>query len=388
VRPLQIVSAMRAKDLGEPVDEAQFERQLGAAVAEVVRRQVEVGIDIPSDGEFGKSGWSRYLMSRFGGLAHRPLDEAPQGLLFVDRARFSGFYAVYENLESSMWVPPGQQIASRQPRTVDWECTEPITYRGDDYVARDIANFKAALAGLLVADAFIPCAAPCSVNIVRYKSVYKDQEAFVFAAAEALRSEYQAIVDAGFVLQVDDALLPSHYDPNGNMDDYLRWAEVQVQALNHALRDIPEERVRYHICWGSQNVPHTWDVPLEKIVRIILKVKAQAYAIEAANPRHEHEWRVWESVKLPEGKILIPGMVSHSTNIVEHPELIAWRIENFANLLGRENVIAGTDCGFSQNWNLPRVHAEIQWAKLQALAEGAKLASKRLWAATAASFRP
>ena len=220
-------------------------------------------------------------------------------------------------------------------------------------------------------------AAPCSVEASRANNYYRTEEEYLFAIADALKEEYRAIVAAGLLLQVDDAWLPAQYArmlPQASMADYRRYVHLTIEALNHALEGIPEDRVRYHICWGSQNVPHIWDVPLADIIDLVLRVKAQAYAIEAANPRHEHEWEVWQHTTLPDGKILIPGVISHATNVVEHPRLVAQRLQNFARCVGRENVIAGTDCGFSQNWNLARVHPEVQWAKLEALVEGARLA--------------
>jgi 5-methyltetrahydropteroyltriglutamate--homocysteine methyltransferase len=228
----------------------------------------------------------------------------------------------------------------------------------------------------------MPVAAPCSVEASRANSYYDTQEQYLYAIADALKVEYHAIVDAGFVLQIDDAFMPAQYArmlPASTIDEYRRYVNLTIDALNHALQGIPEDRVRYHICWGSQNVPHTWDVPLADIVDLLFRVDAQAYSIEAANPQHEHEWELWQTLKLPEGKILIPGVISHSTNVVENPRLVAQRIENFARLVGRENVIAGTDCGFQQGAQIQRVHPSIMWAKLQALAEGAHIASKELW---------
>jgi 5-methyltetrahydropteroyltriglutamate--homocysteine methyltransferase len=224
--------------------------------------------------------------------------------------------------------------------------------------------------------------APASVEANRRNAYYRNDEEFLFAVADAMHEEYQAIVDAGLLLQVDDAWLPMRYAqamPNADAAEYQKWASLRIEATNHALRGIPEDRVRYHICWGSQNVPHMTDAPLSVMLPLVLKVNAQAYSIESANPRHEHEWTIWRETKLPDGKIIVPGVISHATNIVEHPELVAMRIMNFAGLVGRENVIASTDCGFSQNWNLVRVHPTIQWAKLESLAQGAAIASKRLW---------
>jgi len=261
-------------------------------------------------------------------------------------------------------------------------CTGPITYQGQAAVQSDIATFKAALAGVNPAEAFIPAVAPGTIELQRRNTYYPTDEAYLFAIAEAMREEYRAIVDAGFVLQLDDPRVVTQYgmpDPAPSIAAYRKFAELRVEAINHALAGIPSDRVRYHLCWGSWHGPHVTDVPLKDIVDIVLRVRADAYSVEAANPRHEHEWQVWEDVKLPDGKILIPGVVAHTTNLVEHPELIAWRITTYARLVGRENVIAGTDCGFSQGAFTPRVHHSIMWAKLQALAEGAALATKQLW---------
>ncbi|MCR6645374.1 MAG: hypothetical protein NVV62_13175 [Terricaulis sp.] len=253
---------------------------------------------------------------------------------------------------------------------------------GTLFLTRDIETFKAAVSQYDFQEAFMPSATP-SREDADPEHVYDSEEAYLYALADAMREEYLAIVEAGFIVQLDLGLPARNQvlrgNPNPTSNDLRRASEMQVEAYNYALRGIPEERVRYHLCWGSMNTPHTTDVPLRDIIDIILKINAQAFAIEAANPRHEHEWMVWQDIKLPEGKILIPGVVSHQTNVVEHPELVAWRIRNYASVIGRENVIAGTDCGFSQGWNTIRVHPEVQWAKLSALVEGAALASRQLW---------
>jgi 5-methyltetrahydropteroyltriglutamate--homocysteine methyltransferase len=262
--------------------------------------------------------------------------------------------------------------------------TGPLKYVGHAAVQQDIRNFKEALEGLQFEEAFIPAATPSPLDASQAKEVYPSEQAYMYALADALHEEYRAIVDAGFLLQLDlglparNQVLPGK--PHPTWEELRRVSEMHVEAYNHALQGIPEDRVRYHLCWGSMNTPHTSDIPLKDIVDLILRINAQAYSIEAANPRHEHEWMVWQDVKLPEGKLLIPGIVSHQTNVVEHPELVAWRIKNYASVVGRENVIAGTDCGFSQGWNMIRVHPEVQWAKLRSLAEGAALASKDLFA--------
>ena len=382
VRTPEIVADMLAAERGEAPDDRTIGEHLREGVADVVRRQIEAGVDVISDGEYGKRGWTQYVADRLEGLDLQELGpgEGPQAQ-GSDRQRFADFYATYNRLEQTIWMPTEGQTPARQGRS-GWACTGPIRYKGQPAIQRDIENFKAALDGAEVEEAFMPVVAPCSVETSRPNRYYPTSEEFLFAVADALKEEYRAIVDAGFLLQVDDAWLPMKHSmmaPGSTLEDYRRWAQVRVDALNAALDGIPEDRVRYHICWGSQNVPHMQDVPLRDVVGLVMSVHAGAYCIEAANPRHEHEWQVWEDVRLPDGKVLIPGVVTHSTNIVEHPELVAWRLENFARLVGRENLMAGTDCGFSQNWNLIRVHPSVQWAKLEALAEGARIASERLW---------
>jgi 5-methyltetrahydropteroyltriglutamate--homocysteine methyltransferase len=285
-----------------------------------------------------------------------------------------------------MWMPqsiPSEIIRAAIAAPPDVRSvTGPIKYQGQALVQRDITNFKAALDGQNFVEAFMPSATPSRAD-VDVDQIYPSESAYLYALADAMHEEYQAIVDAGFVVQLDlgvpvrNQVLPDN--PNPTWEQLRRASEMQIEAYNHALRGIPEDRVRYHLCWGSMNTPHTTDVPLKDIVDLILKINAQAYSIEAANPRHEHEWTVWKDVKLPDGKILVPGVVSHQTNVVEHPELVAMRIKNYASVVGRENVIASTDCGFAQGWSMIRVHPEVQWAKLATLVEGARLASQDLW---------
>jgi 5-methyltetrahydropteroyltriglutamate--homocysteine methyltransferase len=375
VRPPELLELARTRQSGEPVDEQAYENCLRDSVGDVVKRQAQAGMDIVDDGEFGKStSWSLYALKRLGGFEQREIkpgaDPFARG---ADRERFKEFYAELER--------PGERTWSKVT-TQEAVCVAPIKYTGLDELNRDIANFQAALKNVNVAEAFMPVAAPSSAIPDRKNEYYKTAEEMIVALAEALRTEYRAIVDAGFLLQVDDARAAVTYDrmvPPASFNDYHRWVARHVEVLNHALEGIPEDRVRYHVCWGSWPGPHTTDVPLAKIADLILKVRAGAYLIEAANPRHEHEWRVWKNVKLPEGKILAPGMISHSTNVVEHPELVADRIVRFANLVGRENVMASTDCGFAQEQFNRRVHPSIMWAKLEALAEGAHIASGELW---------
>jgi 5-methyltetrahydropteroyltriglutamate--homocysteine methyltransferase len=286
-----------------------------------------------------------------------------------DRSLFPEFYAEYF---------PSQRL----PRRGMPIATGPIFYKGQAAIAYDIEVFKGALAGVADVAGFVPLVAPASAMPRFRLGHYQSEAEFLFALAEALREEYRAVIDAGLFLQVDDAFLPYMYDvqfADRPLDEYRKWAAVRVDALNHALQGLPEERVRYHICWGSFATPHVSDIEIRHIIDLVLRVKAGAYCIEMANPRHEHEWRIWESAKLPAGKKLVPGVVSHATNIVEHPELVAQRLVRLAGLVGRDNVMAGTDCGFAQATQVRRVHPSIQWAKLEALAAGARLASRELW---------
>jgi 5-methyltetrahydropteroyltriglutamate--homocysteine methyltransferase len=375
IRPPQLLELVRARENGEPADAHAYERCLKDSVAEVVRRQVQAGIDIVNDGEFGKStSWSLYALKRVSGFELRPVQPGANPFARgADRDRFREFYAELEGGNDRTWSNVTQREAV---------CVAPVKYTGLGELQQDLDNLKAALTGVKVEEAFLPVAAPSSAIPDRKNQYYRNDEELVIALAEALRTEYRAIVDAGFLLQLDDARAAVTYDrmvPPATFDDYHRWVARHVEVLNHALDGIPEDRVRYHVCWGSWPGPHTTDVPLRKIVDLILKVRAGAYLIEAANPRHEHEWRVWKDVKLPDGKVLAPGVVSHGTNVVEHPELVAERILRFAGVVGRENVIASTDCGFAQEQFNRRVHPSIMWAKLEAMAEGARIASEELW---------
>ncbi len=375
VRPPELLDFARARQKGEPVDQRRFDATLKDAVGAVVDRQVKTGIDVPNDGEFGKStSWSLYALKRLSGFELR---EAKGGNPFArgaDRTRFPEFYAELEGRgEGKDWS---------NVTVFDAVCTGPIAYNGLFELQRDIDNLKAATSAAGADEAFLPVAAPSSAIPDRKNEYYKTDEDLVVALAEALRTEYRSIIDAGFLLQVDDARAAVTYDrmvPPGTFEEYYAWLARHVEILNHALEGLPEDRIRYHVCWGSWPGPHTTDVPLRKIVDLVLKVKAGAYLIESANPRHEHEWRVWQDVKLPAGKVLVPGVVSHGTNVVEHPELVAERLGRFASCVGRENVIAGTDCGFAQEELNRRVHPSVMWAKLEALTEGAKLASRQLW---------
>jgi 5-methyltetrahydropteroyltriglutamate--homocysteine methyltransferase len=371
IRPPELQEIMRAKQGGQPYDRARYEQCLREAVADVVRRQAQIGLDVISDGEFGKAiSWNQYVVERLSGFELRAIPPGYRpGVPGADRTRFNEFYA---------------ELDAREPMANPMmvACVGPVTYVGQALVQRDIDNFKAALAAVKMEEAFMPVVAPSSVLPDRKEEHYRDEAEWLDAVTAAMRTEYRMIVDAGLILQIDDARAATSYDrmvPPATFEEYRHWLGKFVEALNHALEGIPEERVRYHVCWGSWPGPHLSDVPLAAIVDLILQVRAGAYVIESANPRHEHEWQVWKDARLPPGRVLIPGVISHATNVVEHPELVAERIVRFANLLGRENVMAGTDCGFAQGTFYRRVHPSIMWAKLEALVEGARLASKQLW---------
>jgi 5-methyltetrahydropteroyltriglutamate--homocysteine methyltransferase len=377
VRPPELVDFIRTVENGEPYEPHAFEECLRRSVAEVVRQQAEVGIDIVSDGEFGKTWtWAWYVRDRLGGFEERPWGpegEREPARTGKDRREFAEFYAEY--------VAQYQTGAGFRQRG-QWVCVGPIEYQGQAAIQRDIDDLKAAAAEAGALDAFLPVAAPASVMPVRTDEFYASEEEFLFGLADALNQEYRAVVDSGLRIQIDDAFLATMYDtmvPPATLEEYREWAELRIEVLNRALEGIPEERSRYHVCWGSWNGPHTGDVALSDIVDLILKVRVGGYSLEQANPRHEHEWHVWEDVELPEGKVLYPGVISHATNVVEHPELVAERIVRVANLVGREQVVASTDCGFAQTPFVQRVHASIVWAKLGALAEGARLATRALW---------
>ena len=367
IRPPELRELIAARANGQPVASTQYNQTLRPAVADAVRKLAEAGLDIPSDGEFGKSNWASYILDRIGGFEIR---RAPAGSPLYnrfgrERDEFADFYLQHTVGE---WTP--QTIV----------CTGPITY-DSTHVRRDIDNFRRALEHVSVAEAFMPAVAPASFVREAHNEYYPSEEAYVYAIAEALRQEYTAILDAGFLLQVDDAVLATMWVvmEDQGLAAYRRWAQLRVEALNHALRDLPADRIRYHLCWGSWPGPHVTDIPLEQIVDLVLQVSVGAYSLEAGNARHAHEWKIWRTTRLPEGKILIPGVISHSTAVVEHPELVAERLVRFAELVGRENVIGGSDCGFAQSQGLMRVPPSIMWAKLRSLAEGARLASATLW---------
>jgi 5-methyltetrahydropteroyltriglutamate--homocysteine methyltransferase len=370
IRPAKLLEFVGQRHQGRSIDSAAYAQVLKESVAQIVREQAEHGVDVVSDGECGKMiSWSQYVLERMSGFERRPSATDPYAK-GADRERFAEFYAELDARDARAGV-------SFQPVV-----TGPIAYTGQKELQADIDNFKAALKGTKVTEGFLPVVATASVVPDRKNEYYKTEEECVEAISNAMAVEYKMIADAGLLVQVDDARAAVTYDrmvPPKTFRDYRKWVAMHVEAQNHSLRDVPEEKIRYHVCWGSWPGPHTTDVPLKDIVDLILKVKAGAYVIEGANPRHEHEWSVWKDVKLPRGKVLIPGVISHATNVVEHPELVAERIMRYASVVGRENVIASTDCGFAQGPFHRRVHPSIQWAKLDALAAGSKIASKALW---------
>ncbi len=365
--PPEMRSMIQSFRTGGAVDAAALAALLPAATAFVLRKQLEAGVDIVSNGEVGSIGYGlAHYGKRLTGLTARkvsPDDPAWMSLRTGERLEFEEFYKEFS------WVLPSERVV----------VTGPITFIGAAEVQREIDAFKAALAGVGKSpdDAFMCVLAPAWLEHFFHNEHYPTDEAYLFALADAMRHEYKAVVDAGFILQIDDPALPDTYDmivPAPPVAEYRKFAEIRVRALNHALAGLPEDRIRYHICWGSWHGPHTHDLPLAHIVDLMLQVRAGAYSIEAANPRHEHEWKIWKTTKFPDGKILIPGVVSHATNVVEHPELVADRLVRFAGLVGRDNVMASTDCGLGF-----RVHPQIAWAKLKALSEGAAIASRQLY---------
>ncbi|HEY2993145.1 MAG TPA: cobalamin-independent methionine synthase II family protein [Methylomirabilota bacterium] len=363
-RPIDLLELMQRA----PGDDAACAARVRSAVDEAVKRQVATGLDVVTDGEMSKPSFITYVTDRLTGF--EPSRE-PGALPWAGSKEVAAFPEFYE---PSLRQSPN----AAAPRFC---CTGPIAYRGQALVQRDVDNLRAALKGLVVEEAFIPAIAPSNVEGRQVNLYYKTDEDYLFAIAEAMREEYAAIVDAGFLLQIDDPRLVTYYilRRDSTVEECRRWAAVRVEALNHALRDIPRDRVRFHTCYSINMGPRVHDMELKDVVDLILRVKAGAYSFEAANPRHEHEWRVWKDVKLPEDAVLIPGVITQSTVLVEHPELVAERIARFASIVGRERVIAGADCGFASFAGSTEIHPSIVWAKLGALVEGARLATKALW---------
>jgi len=365
-RPKDLMDMLLARNEGKPFDNSALARCTREAVAEVVEKQIECGVDIINDGELGKSNFSRYTKERLGGFVERAAspDFKPTSIFGRDLLEFTEYFN-----------RGGRTSIGHHARV--FHCVEPLKYVGQEEVNADVANLKFALQDKKYEEAFLPAVAPGTLEHWMKNDFYKTNEEYLFAIADAMREEYKAIVEVGFILQIDDPDLADAWQmhPEMSVADYRKYQEMRIDALNHGLRDLPIDRIRFHMCWGSYHGPHKYDIPLKDIADLILKVRADAYSIEASNPCHDHEWRVWEATTLPDGKIFIPGVVGHYSDFIEHPQAIADRLVRYAKIVGRENVIAGTDCGIGSRVG----HPQIGWAKFQAMAEGARIATKELW---------
>ncbi len=373
-RPPDLLELVRARLTGRPYDERELAAEVTRSVEALTRRQADIGLDVVSDGEMSKPSFLGYITERLGGvrMTGEPFGNPWKG------SRENNSFPEYYAWEASLNLNP----ASGAKRVI---CDGPLVYKGQQQVAADIADFKTALAKVNVREAFLPAISPSNVEFWIKNEHYKTDEEYIFALADALHQEYKAITDAGLLLQIDDPRLVTQYviDASMSLDDCRKWAELRVEALNRALRGIPEEQVRFHTCYSIDMGPRTNDMELKNIVDIILKIRAGAYSFEGANPRHEHKWKVWGHVDLPKHKFLIPGVITHSTVLVEHPELVCDRIMRYASVVGRERVIAGADCGFGTFAGSMTIHPTVAWAKLDALVKGARLASAQLWSAGA-----
>jgi 5-methyltetrahydropteroyltriglutamate--homocysteine methyltransferase len=377
-RPADLVAALNAKELGGSYDERGLADRVGRAIAEVVQRQAETGLDVVNDGEHSKVSWMAYARGRLSGL-----EEIDSPVRFRTATRDSlAFPAAYEDMRVMLAARSSAIVAKRTVRPKAWVCSGPIAYVGLDELRADIENLKLALKDAEAEEAFMTAISPSNLELYYDNHYYSSAEEYLTALADAMRVEYQAIVDAGFVLQIDDPRMATHYNrtPDASIGDCRKFMALRVEAVNHALRGIPPERVRFHTCYSVNIAPRVFDFELKHFVDLLLQIRAGAYLFEAANPRHEHEWEVWREVKLPDDKILIPGVVSHCVHLVEHPELVAQRLVRFAELVGRERVIAGTDCGFGTSGAGDEVHPDVAWGKLRSLVEGAEIASRKLWA--------
>jgi 5-methyltetrahydropteroyltriglutamate--homocysteine methyltransferase len=371
-RPPDLLAMIEAKEAGLAYDTAAYAERVSGAVSEAVRRQAECGIDIVADGEMGRFGFIPYVNKRLAGMSLRKSERRAGN--WADSREYRAFPEYYA------WWSQMPGAAGRAPPT-QYVCTGPVSYSGRAALQRDIENLKAALAGAGCEEAFMPAVSPTQIANWNRNEYYKTDEEYRVALADALHDEYKAIVDAGLVLQIDDPQFATHWvmHPEIDLAQCREWAGASVELLNHALAGIPADRVRYHTCYSINVGPRVHDIELRHLVDIMLRVNAGAYSFEAANPRHEHEWRVWETAKLPEDKILVPGIITHASNLVEHPEAVAERILRFAGVVGRERVIAGADCGFASSSTTCEVHPSVVWAKFAALAEGARLASREAW---------
>jgi 5-methyltetrahydropteroyltriglutamate--homocysteine methyltransferase len=375
-RPGQLLAPLHAKDAGDDYDREDLAARVRGSVADVVGRQLDTGLDVVGDGEHSKSSFASYARARIGGLTRT---DKPAGHLAGATRDARAFPGTYADMKAMFGA---RTAASGKPRgMVGLVCTGPITYIGQQEVKADINNLKAALGGKPADDAFITAISPTNLEMYFPNQFYRSDDDYLEALGKAMNEEYRAIVDAGFLLQIDDPRLITHYNraPDMTLEENRRFIALRVDAVNHALTGIPEEKVRFHTCYSVNVAPRVHDLELRHYVDLMLRIKAQAYSIEAANPRHEHEWEVWQETKLPPGKILMPGVISHCVYQVEHPELVAQRIERFASVVGRDNVMASNDCGFATSAAGDEVHPEVAWAKLAALVEGARIASRRLW---------
>jgi 5-methyltetrahydropteroyltriglutamate--homocysteine methyltransferase len=369
-RPRALIDLIQQKESGQPYDQPEFARQAKSAVRDVIRRQIESGIDVVNDGEQAKASFQGYFLERLGGFDRKA---ESRGIYRRTASReYLSFKEYYD------WAPGRSAVGALGAGV----CTGPVVYKGQDVLATDLANIKEALRDLQYEDVFVPAIASTYVAATRPNEYYKTYEEYEQALGDALREEYRAIIDAGFVVQIDDPRIITYYtlQPELSIADCRKWAEARVEAINYSLRGLPEEQIRFHTCYSTNIGPRVHEMELKDFIDIMFRIKAGAYSFEAANPRHEHEYHVFDEVKLPEGKLLIPGVISHTTNLVEHPALVAERIQRFARLVGRENVIAGADCGFSTGARDEyEIHPSVVWHKFSALSEGARLASEALW---------
>jgi len=377
-RPADLVEALNAKELGSTYDPHALTERVKRAIAEIVARQTATGLDIINDGEHSKVSWMAYARERLLGL-----EEIDSPVRFRGATRDSlAFPAAYEDMRVMFAARSSAIVAKRTVRPKAWVCSGPVTYVGQEALRADIDNLTTALKGAKAEESFLTAISPSNLELYYENQYYRTGEEYLTALADAMRVEYLAIVDAGFVLQIDDPRMATHYNrtPDASIEDCRKFMALRVEALNYALRGIPPERVRFHTCYSVNIAPRVFDFELKHFIDLLLQVQAGAYVFEAANPRHEHEWELWRDAKLPEDKILIPGVVSHCIHLVEHPELVAQRLIRFASVVGRERVIAGTDCGFGTSGAGDEVHPDVAWAKLRALVDGVAIASKRLWA--------
>jgi 5-methyltetrahydropteroyltriglutamate--homocysteine methyltransferase len=377
-RPPDLVEALNAKELGKGYDEAALDRRVRRAISEVVQRQAEAGLDVINDGEHSKVSWMAYARARLSGI-----EEIDSPVRFRGATRDSlAFPAAYEDMRVMLAARSSAIVAKRTVRPKAWVCIGPIAYIGEDELRADIENLKWALQNAKAEDAFLTAISLSNLELYYENQYYRSAEEYLTALADAMRVEYKAIVDAGFVLQIDDPRMATHYNrtPGASIEDCRKFMALRVEAVNYALRGIPPDRVRFHTCYSVNIAPRVSDFELKHFVDLLLQINAGAYLFEAANPRHEHEWELWREVKLADDKLLIPGVVSHCIHLVEHPELVAQRLIRFAKVVGRERVIAGTDCGFGTSGAGDEVHPDVAWAKLRSLVEGAEIASRHLWA--------